>query len=356
LPSRTPSAPPLTLELILPGLVPEAADAWTAALGQLPALRKLLARARRHTLACEHLPALLLERFEVKAQEDWPAAPFCLLGDEADPGEHIWLRADPVHLLPQQSSLVLAGGGRLRLRAQECTALLTDLNRHLEPAGLALSAPRPVRWYLRVPRPLRVRTTPTEAAQGRSVDPLLPQGDDALLVHGWINEIQMLLHDHAVNTARTDSGALPVNSVWLWGAGRLVAPPAPAPGSVWTQDALLRGLARAADLPLHAAPVDADDWLARAGAGEHVILLPEAATEPPDSGGMEWRGHVERWERSWLDPLLAALSAGRLRKLTLATHHGEQALRYTVAPGDLWKVWRQRIELAAAAPGRMGPD
>jgi hypothetical protein len=338
-----PSAQPLTLELVLSGLAPDASDAWRTALRRLPALRKVLARARHHAVACEHPPALLLERFGVAIQEDWPAAPFCLLGDEVDPGGHVWLRADPVHLLPQQSSLVLVGADRLRLRAQECAALLADVNRHLEPVELTLSAPHPSRWYLRVPRPLRIRTTPTEAAQGRSVDPLLPQGPDALPVHTWVNEIQMLLHDHPVNSARADAGVLPVNSLWLWGAGRLVAPAASPTSSVWTDDALLCGLARAAGLPLHAPPADADDWLARAGTGEHLILLPGAGTGAADSAGADWRDHAERWERSWLAPLLAALSNRRLGGLTLTTHHGEQALRFSVAPGDLWKVWRRHI-------------
>jgi hypothetical protein len=343
-----PSAQPLTLELVLPGLVPEGPDAWTAGLRQLPALRKLLSRAQRHARACEHPPALLLEHFGVLVQEDWPAAPFCLLGDDADPGEHVWLRADPVHLLPQQSSLVLVGGDRLRLRAQECAALLADVNRHLEPAELTLSAPHSARWYLRVPRLLRIRTTPTEVAAGLSVDPLLPQGPDALRVHGWVNEIQMLLHDHPVNLARADAGVPTVNSVWLWGAGRLVAPAASMASRVWTDDALLRGLARAAGLPLHAAPADAADWLTRAGTGEHLILLAGAETEPADNAGPDWRDYAERWERSWLAPLLAALSSGRLRRLTLTTHHLGQALRFTVAPGDLWKVWRRRIARAPA--------
>lgn len=342
------SAPPLTLELVLPGLVPELQDAWSAGLRELPALRKLLARARPHTSACAHLPALLLERFGVALQEDWPAAPFSLLGDDADPGEHVWLRADPVHLLPQQSSLVLVAGHRLQLQTQECAALVAAANQHLESAGLKVSAPHPARWYLRVPRPLRVRTTPMQAAQGRSVDPLLPQGPDALLVHGWTNEIQMLWHDHSVNAARADAGALPVNSIWLWGAGHLVAPPAPAPGGVWTHDAVLRGLGRAAGVALHMPPADADDWLKRAAPGEHLILPPGADADASDETGADWRDQAERLERSWFAPLLAALSAGRLRGLTLATLHRGQALRFVVAPGDLWKVWRQRIALGHA--------
>ena len=148
-----PSAQPLTLQLTLPGLMPEPADVWPAALPGLPALHRLLARAQRSAVACEHLPAYLLGSFGVTVQDDWPAAPFSRLGDGADPEEHVWMRADPVHLLPQQSSLVLVDSRRLRLSDEESDALLAVVNRHLAPDGLTLSSPRPPRWYLRLPRP-----------------------------------------------------------------------------------------------------------------------------------------------------------------------------------------------------------
>jgi hypothetical protein len=341
-----PSAQPLTLELTVPGLVPELVDAWTAALRELPALHRLVARAQHSALASEHLPAFLLGCFGVTEQEDWPAAPFCLLGDDADPGEHVWLRADPVHLLAQQSSLVLVDSRRLRLSGAESDALLAAVNRHLAPEGLTWSAPHPPRWYLRAPRPLLIRTTPTDGAQGRSVDALLPQGADALLVHGWVNEIQMLLHDHPINTAREAIGALPVNSLWLWGAGHLVQPQMLAVRSVWAEDPLLRGLARASGLPVQALPAGAEDWLAHVGTGEHWILLDAPETTTHDDAAADWHVHAERLERLWLAPLLAALSARRLRKLTLATHHRGRVLRFSIAPGDLLKVWRQRVSLA----------
>jgi len=341
-----PPAQPLTLELTLPGLVPEPADAWTAALHRLPALRRLVARARRSAHACEHLPAFLLGSFGVSMQEDWPAAPFCLLGDDADPGVHVWLRADPVHLSPRQSSLVLVDSRRLLLSDEENEALLAALNRHLAPDGLTLSAPHPPRWYLRSPRQLRVRTTPTAAAEGHSVDALLPRGADALLVHGWVNEIQMLLHDHPVNAAREASGALTVNSLWLWGAGQLIQPQAFTAGSVWSEDSLLRGLARASGLPVHAPPDGAEDWLARNETGAHWILLDAPQTTTDGDAAMDWRVHAQDWERRWFVPLLAALSARRLRRFTLTTCHHGQVLRFSVAPGDLMKVWRQRASLA----------
>jgi hypothetical protein len=340
-----PPARPLMLELTLPGLVPEPADAWTAALHRLPALRRLVARARHSARDCEHLPAFLLGSFGVSMQEDWPAAPFCLLDDDADPGGHVWLRADPVHLLPQRSSLVLVDSRRLLLSAEENDALLAGLNRHLAQEGLMLSAPHPLRWYLRMPRQLRIRTTPTAAAVGHSVDALLPRGADALLVHGWVNEIQMFLHDHDVNAAREASGALTVNSLWLWGAGQLVQPEALTAGSVWSEDPLLRGLARASGLPVHEPPDGAEDWLARTGTGEHWILLDAPQTTADGDAAADWRVHAEDWERRWFAPLLDALSARRLRRLTLTTCHHGQVLRFSIAPGDLLKVWRQRASL-----------
>ena len=337
-----PPAPPLALELTLPGLVPEDEEVWTAALPRLPTLHRLLARARHSAVACEHMPAFFLASFGVSMQPDWPAAPFSRLGDGADPDEHVWLVADPVCLFAPASGLLLIDSRPLSLSGSEASTLVAAVNEHFAPIGLTLSAPHPQRWYLRVPRALQLRTTPTDAARGNSVDPLLPQGADALLVHGWANEIQMLLHEHPINVAREARGAPPVNSLWLWGAGRLVQPQPPALASVWTADPLLRGLARASGLRVFASPAGGDAWMAHAQPGQHAVLLEHAEA----ASSANWYEYADRLERQWFAPLLAALAARRLRQVTLATHRRGQMLRFSTTPGDLWKVWRQRIDLA----------
>ena len=46
-----------------------------------------------------------------------------------------------------------------------------------------------------------------------------------------MNEVQIVLHNHARSRAREEAGRRAVNSVWVWGAGVLETPPqAPAPG------------------------------------------------------------------------------------------------------------------------------
>ncbi len=74
---------------------------------------------------------------------------------------------------------------------------------------------------------LDLATTPLSVAIGRDIEPLMPQGDDALRFRSLLNELQMLLFEHPVNQAREARGELPINSLWLWGGGHK----RPAPSS-----------------------------------------------------------------------------------------------------------------------------
>ena len=341
-----PSAEPLFVTLFVPGLVPWPQQRWPQVLSGLPSLHRLLSRAKTTQRGVEHLPALLLSAFGVERQSDWPVAPYTLLADGGDPSEAFWMRADPVHLLPQQGQLVLVDTGPLLLSAQACESLVESVNSHLAADGPTLCAPGPQRWYMRLPRELRIQTTPPDLAAGRNVDALLPEGGDALLVHRWSNEVQMLLHEHPVNAAREARGELPVNSLWLWGAGRLARVPIASARHVWADETLMRGLALASEAPLHLQPDSAEAWLASANAGEHWILLDSFAISGGHAQARAWEARAQQLEEAWFAPLLAALSARRVGEVTLATVHEGRALSFRVASGDLWKLWRRSVSLA----------
>jgi hypothetical protein len=323
-----------SVQLFVPQFVPDPPDPAEALSGH-PALQRLLARARRQRVAADHFEAVLCGAFAVRAQDDWPVAPLTLRADGQAPGEHFWLRADPVHLHAQRSELVLVDGDRLDIASGEAAALVDALNLHFSPDGLGFTAPAATRWYVRLPQPARLRTTPLRLAAGRSVDALLPTGADALAWHRRANEAQMLLHAHAVNQAREARGAPAINSLWFWGGGRL--PECSANLRVWAEDVLTCGLALCAGRPLEPLPADGAQWLARAGEGEHLVTL-----ELAPRGA--WRERADHLERAWLEPLLRAVARGGLQ-LTLITHHAESALRFTLSRGDLWKVWRRGFGL-----------
>ena len=86
---------------------------------------------------------------------------------------------------------------------------------------------------------------------------------DASRWHRWMNEVQMALHECPVNVERERRGAVPINSVWPWGAGSLPpAPEAPVPlVQAWSDDVLVRGLARRAGIEHGATPAGAREWL-----------------------------------------------------------------------------------------------
>ena len=266
----------IELVLLVPGLLGpaaagsgdrEAAQALVAGL-DLDALDRLLARAGHATTAApaadDSLEALAFRAFghlAPPAGADWPVAALTALVDAcADQGCGFRLRADPVHLRADIDDLVLFDASDIDLSPDEAMALARTVNDALGPHGPHIDAAHPHRWYVAPDAPARIATTPLSRAAGARVSEALPRGPDAARWPRWMNEVQMALHECPVNVERERRGAVPVNSVWVWGAGSL--PPAgdaPAPFvRVWTDDALLRGLARHSGVECGASPASAN--------------------------------------------------------------------------------------------------
>jgi 2,3-bisphosphoglycerate-independent phosphoglycerate mutase len=65
-----------------------------------------------------------------------------------------------------------------------------------------------------------MKGTPPHDITGRSILDFLPVGEGADTLNTIMNHAQMVLHDHPVNVRRKEEGALPANSIWLWGHGK----------------------------------------------------------------------------------------------------------------------------------------
>jgi hypothetical protein len=125
-----------------------------------------------------------------------------------------------VHLVAGLDALQLAATGRdLLLDEPEARALLDALNGHFGASGLVFSAPVPDRWYLQLPEPIEVETLAPARVRGRTVNNTLAQGGGGRRLDAIVNEVQMLLAAHPVNTSREARGVPTVNSIWLWGGG-----------------------------------------------------------------------------------------------------------------------------------------
>jgi hypothetical protein len=242
----------------------------------------------------------------------------------ADP-ETAWL-ATPVHLQAASDHLRLPSGGLLRLAADEAQALCSDFERVFGPelrlhplvdGSLLLTGCAAVRG---LPEPSRHLGERLAAATA----------DGAL--RRLASEIELWLHDHAVNRSR-DGRRLPrISALWLWGGERPAAgPPETSPlrlVRVHGADAVIHGMA--AGLGMAMAPAPQRFGLLAGAARDETVLVQVSALAGADG--------LDALERDWFDPALQALRAGDLGVLTLMIL--DAAVESTRARS--WKLWRSR--------------
>jgi len=337
------STPPRQVTLYIPGLFagPTAPSAELRT-GPEPLLR-LLARANQLPGGAEGDTQRLFALFGIvpQAGQDLPVAAVTRVADMGVIDREWWIRADPVYLEPGRDSLVMHAG--LGLTPAEAERLVAELNESLAQDGWLLEAPRPERWYLKPPAAATITTTPLAAANGRNVHPLLPKGADHKTWHMRLNEIQILLHTSPVNVAREARGALPANSVWFWGGGRLPQPGAEEWVRVSADDPLSLGLARLAGVPSSPVPMSSAELLAQPGSGEQLLVLGLPSPILSQADAEAWQGALGQLINDWLTPLVAEVHAGALDELTLVSDAGAN-FRYRRL--HRWRFWRRARPLA----------
>ena len=290
---------------------------------QLTALLRLLAKGN-HDIHAEPASAVLCQVMGVTRQTDCPVASISWLGEGEDPGTYYWLYADPVHLMLQRDYFTLEEPLPLALSRQDANSILTTLNQHFAQDGMKFYLGNTGRWYLRLEAPAEIITTTPEAALGLDVGPFLPKGSDASKWNQLLNEMQMLLHTHAINQVRESMGELPANSLWLWGGGALPGHSKTSAKAVFSDHALAKGLARLAQVRYFAVPDNMEAMLLQDD--PDVLLVLDDAHEA---------------EQKWFSPLLAALKARQIEQITVHFAVRDQVLSVTVKPADLWKFWRR---------------
>lgn len=337
-------------ELIVPALLPRDPQA-AQALGdlRLPGLEMLLARGRRTADESLSLEAWLMTAFGGEPEGEIPAGALTLAGLGGEAAGAVWMRADPAHLRLNRDQLILVPAAAFGLQAAEAEGLAEVLNRHF--AGQLRFYPLSAdRWCVRVEElavgELRTQT-PGDVA-GKDINRHLPAGAGSIRWHQVLNEIQMVLHEHPVNEAREARGEPAVNSVWLWGAGRLPGDLSSAFQSVTADDPLALGLARTAGLRHRAVPADAQAWLDRLpGEGRQLVVL-DALRMPLGLSDFDaWRARIADLDARWFTPLAAALKAGSVGMVTVLVPDGRNLRAFESTRNDLRHFWRRPKPLAS---------
>jgi len=333
---------PCDLTLYLPGLLgPQSiySQLSPADKPDLKSLETLLSRAGVSSAPQRDWLAGLFTLFDIQAEKTaCPVAAITAAYDGLDAKDGWWLRADPVYLQPDRSQAVLVASDALQLQVDESAAMVETLNQHFAADGWRFTAPHPQRWYLRLDAADAITTTPLHEVMGQSVHPHLPHGDNRAEWHSRLNELQMLLHNHAVNAQRAEAGQMPVNSVWFWGEGEM--PPAgSAPWDhVYSDDAVVRALAKFCDV--ECAPLvefDPDTLQGRC-----LLVMTDCYASVQDKDAFGWLECLQSMQTRYLSPLIGGLRSGDINSLNLIPVNDQQ---YLLKRKHLRRWWQRRRSL-----------
>ena len=257
-------------------------------------------------------------------------------------GSSPWLAA-PVHLVAGLDHLRLHAAGLLRLTGDEQAALVEEFSRSFGGDDLRLHA---------VPGDLLLTGTGVVQAQtqdparflGADVRTAPARGEDAPRLRRLGAEIEMWLHGHAINRARSRRGLLDINALWLWGGGA-AAPDGDVPRSAdplrlqgYAGDAYTAGLWSLGGARVQAPPASFAQLLEVADA-EHAAHREPAPRLVCISAAMTGAGDgpLARLDAAWLEPAVAALRDDRLESLCLHVGGQQRLLRRR----DLLQFWRR---------------
>lgn len=297
------------------------------------ALARILSKANVRQLDLP-LEAMICAQHGLAAKPDYPIAAIAASADGLAVGDAYWLRADPVHLLLQRDSFSLSEPVPIQLAREHAELMIASLNQHFSQDGMTFCIGTSGAWYLRLQQAPEIQTTLPSIVLDRNIYQFMPHGAAASAWLSYLNEIQMLLHEHPVNIERESRHQAPVNSVWLSGGGFMpqALPPESGADLFVANSPLYHGLAKWSGLAVEPAGQSLSKTLQHIGARLHVRL------ELQDQHLSDDSSFSELWD---------ALRARKIEQMTLNLGCYEKTLVATIRPIDCYKLWRKRKPIGA---------
>jgi hypothetical protein len=266
-----------------------------------------------------------------------PVAACCYAHDFGKLPDTYCLRADPVHLQADTHGLVVFDARSAGISADESRALAAALVDHLALDGWELRYGDSCRWYLlgdpqdlTAPAICQVRGLHTRAS--------VLEGGHSIEWTRRLNELQMLMATHPVNIQRQSDRRKTINSLWLWGGGKLTGS-TPAFDAVVSENPALLGAATVSDVRVLNA-TSAAQLLGQMDAAESNCLVSLEHCRNPGAyvDCSSWNQALMQLEERWFAPLLSALSKRQLDYIELIPLNGSS---YRLTRSNLRVFWRK---------------
>ena len=209
------------LDLIIPGLFDLPGDELETSFLQLelPALNHILRFGRPRATEAYDLESMLIQSM---AWSGFRTLPFAQAhaGPES-PDSNKLLLCKAVHLKTDMHNMIVVPIEDNQENRNDIIIIINDLE-ELFKVDFDIQEVQEGIWLMHVQQCTPARHYPHYlSVVGRKADPFVEQSRQALPWYKLINEMQMFMHQHAINQNRLESGLLPINSLWFWGAGEL---------------------------------------------------------------------------------------------------------------------------------------
>jgi hypothetical protein len=238
---------PANLELIVPGLFNLPVHSLPSAFleQQLPSINRFLRYARAVDNDLFDLDSILSNCMGWK---NCPILPFAqALVDQAIPDKHRYLLCRAIHLKADMHNAIIVPLEENQVNETDIGLIINDVCEYFNVDCDIKPGPHGY-WLMR----LKQFDPPMHyphyiSVLGMKADPYIEQSKLKLPWYRLVNEIQMFMHQHAVNQDRQETGLLPINSIWFWGAGELPEQ-STGPASWYCDDELIKCFASASSI------------------------------------------------------------------------------------------------------------
>ncbi len=243
----------------------------------------------------------------------------------------VWMAAaDPVHLEARLDHLQLQCLWSGEWQDQDLQQLFDELQAALATDGDIDFIRLRSCGYLRSHSPMPTVLHSPELVNGCNPVEVLPVGSAAARYQALLSEVQMTLHDSAVNQRREEQDLRAINSLWIWGGGVAAEMSPRELPPLFADDAVLRGYWLSSASEVVSWPEGLDQCVARAPRGFVAVAPNQGAT------AQEYAESLSEYLRE----LRRMLRHSELRGLTLLFRHG---LTARIRPHQVFRVWRREM-------------
>jgi hypothetical protein len=333
------------LTLFVPGLFGPVSETLSGITPDVPAIEKYLRFGAAKSIQTTGFTQNLFQLFGFPKQgHDYPVAAVTHLVDDDHDLEGFWMRADPVHLRPERDAVVLLDSSAFNLEKHEALILAADLQQVFTEREIELEAPTNNRWYLKLKQLPEINTTPIHEVVGNDIDKNSFVGENTIVWDQLSNEAQMSLHNCPLNDEREQRGELPVNGVWMWGAGALPKARKQIWSRVFADEVTTQGLSILTGSSYAELPDSLDALINQSEEQDDVLAVISFGLRHKqyfDHNG--WQDFIAYLEEEWFVGIENLFKQKELNELTLLA--GEYTCK--VSKASFMKFWKRHKPLHA---------